>query len=80
MNIIISGAMGAMGQVVASNAAARGITVVAGVDREASDRFPYPVFGSFADCDLSADAILDFSNPTALPACWPLRRSAEFPV
>ena len=79
MNIIISGAMGAMGQAVASNAAARGITVVAGVDREASDRFPYPVFGSFADCGLSADAILDFSNPAALPGLLAFAQEHKIP-
>lgn len=80
MNIIISGAMGAMGQVVASNAAARGITVVAGVDREASDRFPYPVFGVSLTVTFLPMRFLTFPIPPPSPACWPLRRSAEFPV
>lgn len=80
MNIIISGAMGAMGQVVASNAAARGITVVARVlTARPADRFPYPVFGSFADCDLSADAILDFSNPAALPGLLAFAQERRIP-
>ena len=67
MNIIISGALGAMGRVVAANAPAQGITVVAGVDRFASDELSYPVYESFAKCPVKADAIIDFSHPSNLP-------------
>ncbi len=79
MNIIISGAAGTMGQVVASNAAARGLHVVAGVDREPTDRFSYPVYGSFADCSVQADAIVDFSNPAALPGMLAFAQKNKIP-
>lgn len=67
MKIIISGALGAMGRVVAANAKAQEIEVVAGVDRFASDELPYPVYADFAQCP-AADAVIDFSNPAALPS------------
>lgn len=79
MNMIISGASGAMGQVLANNAVARGYTVVAGVDREATDRFSYPVFASFADCNIMADVIVDFSNPAALPGLLAFAQEHKIP-
>ena len=79
MKIIISGACGTMGQVLASNAAARGITVVAGVDREASHAFSYPVYGSFSDCSEAADVVIDFSNPAALPGLLAFAKGRRIP-
>lgn len=67
MKIIISGAMGAMGRVIAANAPNFGIEVAAGVDREASDAFPYPVYAGFGSCPVDADAVIDFSHPSNLP-------------
>ena len=60
MNIIISGALGAMGRVVGANAAMLDITVAAGIDREASSALPYPVYAGFESCPVTADAIVDF--------------------
>lgn len=67
MNILLSGALGVMGRVVARVAEEQGITVVAGVDREASGALAFPVCSGFTDCP-AADAIIDFSHPSALPA------------
>jgi 4-hydroxy-tetrahydrodipicolinate reductase len=66
MDIIISGALGAMGRVVANTARMSGFNVVAGVDREGSDEFSYPVFDGFINCTEKADVIIDFSHPSTL--------------
>ena len=68
MNIIISGALGTMGKVVASASAQYEINVVAGVDREASSAFSYPVYASFEDVKEKPDVIIDFSHPSTLPS------------
>jgi 4-hydroxy-tetrahydrodipicolinate reductase len=79
MNIIISGALGAMGRVVASNALAQGIGVVAGVDRFSSQELPFPVYDRFAQCP-AADVIVDFSHPAALPCLLEFAVHNRIPV
>ena len=66
MDIIISGALGAMGRVVGQHAHKQNIRVVAGVDRETCDALPYPVYDKFSHCP-KADVIIDFSHPSTLP-------------
>lgn len=67
-SIIINGACGKMGRVVTEVAAAAGISVVAGVDRYAAGaRAYYPLYENIGDCTLSADVVVDFSRPDALP-------------
>ena len=66
MNIIISGALGTMGRVLAKNASEQGFVVVAGVDRGSSNDEPFAVYDSFENCP-SADVIIDFSHPSTLP-------------
>jgi len=61
-NIIMVGCNGKMGQVIASllkddNEA----KIVAGVDVFDENKNDFPVYKSIADCDISADAIIDFS-------------------
>ena len=65
MKIIISGALGHMGREVASQARAAGITVAAGVD-PAPGQADFPLYASFAEEDVPADVLIDFSNPTCL--------------
>ena len=67
MDIIISGALGAMGRVVGQQAGRQSIRVLAGVDRESNDALSYPVYNSFSHCP-KADVIIDFSHPSTLPA------------
>lgn len=80
MNVIISGALGAMGRVVANNAAALDILVTAGVDRDASDSFSYPVYAGFENCPATADAIIDFSHPSTLPRLLAFARQHNIPT
>lgn len=70
INVIINGANGKMGQVLAGIIAKTDdIKVAAGVDK-----FPdyqqnsFPVYLSLESCKESADIIIDFSRPEALPA------------
>lgn len=79
MNIIISGALGAMGRVVGANAEKQSIQVLAGVDRVTSDALPYPVYDSFENCP-KADAIIDFSHPSTLPALLAYAKKSNTPV
>ncbi|MGM9626108.1 MAG: 4-hydroxy-tetrahydrodipicolinate reductase [Eubacteriales bacterium] len=66
MKFIIHGAAGRMGQNLIAAAEKAGHTVAACVDilyRDADKRNPaYPCFADIADCTVSADCIIDFSN------------------
>ena len=68
-DILICGAGGKMGRVVAELAKAEPGTyrIVAGADKFADPKdFPFPLFASVADCGIRADAVVDFSRPDAL--------------
>ncbi|MDF2800483.1 MAG: dapB [Anaerocolumna sp.] len=62
--IILRGCLGRMGQeitrLVNEDAAAQ---IVAGIAEAAVDNSGYPVFKKFADCNIEADVIIDFSSP-----------------
>lgn len=66
MKLILNGALGRMGRAVAAMAAERGHEVVAGVDVVAGDA-AFPVYTDWTDLP-AADAVIDFSNPSALAA------------
>ncbi|MCL2033181.1 MAG: 4-hydroxy-tetrahydrodipicolinate reductase [Oscillospiraceae bacterium] len=65
--IILSGAGGAMGRVVAEYARESGrFTVVAGIDIITEQKDDFHVFKNLLDCTVPADAVIDFSHPAAL--------------
>lgn len=66
MKILLNGCLGRMGRAVAGFAADRGCEIVAGVDVAAGEA-GFPVYADWADCP-AADAVIDFSNPSALQA------------
>ncbi len=69
LKIIISGCNGRMGRVVESLCAADGgLSVVAGFDVLGTGEHDYPVYTSPSQFTGEADAVIDFSNPAALPA------------
>lgn len=80
MNIIISGALGAMGRAVGAAAATLDITVVAGVDREASSALAYPVYAGFENAPVFADVIVDFSHPSTLPHLLAFAKTHQIPA
>ena len=68
-NIILCGCSGHMGHVVTEIAAADAeVEIVAGIDLSGTKDASYPVFASLKDCDVKADALIDFSSPKALDA------------
>ena len=63
-NILLCGCSGRMGAVVSDMAAAdENATVVMGVDVAGKAAGDYPVYRTFAECEGSADVVVDFSNP-----------------
>lgn len=65
--LILSGANGAMGRVIAASARERGdFTIVAGIDPNTEMSGGFHVFPSPGDCAAEADVIIDFSHPQAL--------------
>ena len=79
--IIMSGCNGAMGRTIANiveeDAEAK---IVAGVDvTDAGDR-SFPVFKSIADCQVEADAIIDFSSAKATDKLLEYSAARQIPV
>ena len=67
--IILCGCSGHMGHVVTEIAAADAeVEIVAGIDLSGTKDASYPVFASLKDCDVKADALIDFFIPEALDA------------
>lgn len=67
VNVLISGALGKMGQAVASEIKIKeNIEVAAGFDRKISNELNYPVYDNFENIKEQIDIIIDFSNPLAL--------------
>ena len=66
MKLILNGCLGRMGRAVADLAAARGHEIVAGVDIAVGEA-AFPVYTDWVDLP-AADAVVDFSNPSALAA------------
>ncbi len=67
ISIILHGANGHMGKVVAQMAAEDpDVQIVAGVDAFGEASGEFPVFSSLQDCTVPADAIIDFSTAKAV--------------
>ncbi len=65
--IIITGACGKMGKVIASVVAARDdCEVVAGVDKYNDNTCAFPVYATLNEVNEKADVVIDFSNPSLL--------------
>ena len=65
--IILSGCNGKMGQTIVRAVDQReDAVIVAGVDIFTSCGYDFPVFDDFSKIDISADVIIDFSNPSTL--------------
>jgi len=81
-NLIIHGCCGKMGQVVAQIAASDDkVNVVAGIDKDAVPALcAFPVFSNLYDCEIAADAIIDFSNAAAVDALLSYAESRNVPL
>lgn len=69
--LMISGASGRMGRMLAEEAAAYGFTVVCGVDPQAGQTGGFPVYESFSLVKEQADLLIDFSSPKTLAGLLP---------
>ena len=79
--IIISGCNGHMGRVVADICATDPqVEVVAGIDILGQSNPNFPVFSSPAACDVEADAVIDFSHPSALAPLLEMCQARNLPV
>ncbi len=66
VNIILYGCNGAMGRVMTETALSDdGITIVAGVDADATKHADYPVYSTLGECP-QADVVIDFSVAKAV--------------
>lgn len=80
VKIIMHGCNGKMGRVIADivkNDA--DIEIVAGVDRVSANT-DFPVFSDINECNVEADAIIDFSTATAVPGVVNYAKEKNIPV
>ena len=79
--IIMHGCNGHMGRVITDICAQdEEVQIVAGVDPYTAVDNDYPVFEKIEDCDVEADAIIDFSNAAAVDAVVDYSVSKKIPV
>lgn len=79
--IIMSGCNGRMGQMITSMVETdETAEIVAGIDISGERKNTYPVFTSMEECDVEADAIIDFSSPKALDGILKYAKEKKCPV
>lgn len=67
IRVLMSGCNGKMGQMITGLVKEdEQVEIVAGIDTYTGISNTYPVFKSFADCDVEGDVVIDFSNAAAL--------------
>lgn len=81
VNLIMHGCNGKMGQVISKIVKEDpSVQIVAGVDTYLGIQNEYPVFGSIDQCDVKADAIIDFSNAAAVDQLLDYCAEKQVPV
>ncbi len=80
INIILCGASGRMGRFIAEEAGKSDcLQIVAGVDQFPSPA-DFPIVPTFSDLKVSADVIIDFSNPSTLESLLAYTKENRLPV
>ncbi len=80
MKIILNGACGRMGREIIAAAEKNGVDIVAAVDKFGTpDNKSIPFYSSIEDVREEADAIIDFTNHTALPEICNFVRKSGIP-
>lgn len=79
--IIMHGCNGKMGQIICHLAAEdEEIQIVAGIDKYDGIKNDFPVFKNISDCDIKADAIIDFADAAAIDGLLNYVETKEIPV
>ena len=79
--VIMHGCNGHMGKVISELASNDpDVVIVAGIDLNTDENFGYPVFANIMDCDIEADAIIDFSVAVAVDALLDYSKEKNIPV
>lgn len=79
--VIMNGCNGHMGRVISDLCAADpDIEIVAGVDVNTESAYGYPVFANIADCDVEAEAIIDFSHVSCIDGLLKYSVEKQIPV
>ena len=79
--VIMHGCNGHMGKVISELASNDpDVEIVAGIDLNTEENFGYPVFANIMDCDVEADAIIDFSVAVAVDALLDYSKEKGIPV
>lgn len=79
--VIMYGCNGFMGHVICDLIKAMNdVEVVAGIDIAPNDSYDFPVYTSTADCDVEADAIIDFSAAPAVDAALDFAVDRQIPL
>lgn len=80
--ILLNGCGGAMGKVISEMADENPeIEIAAGIDVRKSGKETYPVFSDISECrDISADVIVDFSAPQAVPSVLEFASERKIPA
>lgn len=81
VKIIMHGCNGHMGQVISELVEKDAdVEIVAGIDIADNGKNSYPVFTNMEDCNVEADAIIDFSSAKAVDALLDYSAKREIPV
>ena len=81
VRLILSGCNGKMGRVITSCVAERcDCEIVAGFDINTESHAHFPVYANPANCSIEADAIIDFSHPSALAGVLAYAKDHHLPV
>lgn len=78
--LLISGASGRMGRLIAKEAESNGFIPVCGVDDRQDTGLPFPVYPRYDDCGEEIDIIIDFSSASALPALLRFAEDRKLPL
>lgn len=81
VRLIVSGCNGKMGRMITACVANRcDCEIVAGFDINTESSAGFPVYANPKNCDVAADAIIDFSHPSALNGVLEYAKTHKLPI
>ena len=78
--LLISGACGRMGRMIAQGAQEAGFDIACGVDSKPDGGLGFPVFDSYGAVNVPVDLVIDFSSAAALPALLAFADERKLPL